>query len=81
MDMSYTLKLIFLSLQRFIKCFLQCIYHTASQCNDRFHHQVTNMKDKQLAQALERIGKTVLDFDGRKCPPVRYGDCVRGAPL
>ena len=65
--------------------FLQCIYHAGSeqisQCNDQFHHQVTNMKDTQLAKALERIGKALSDFDGRKCPPVRCGDCVREAHL
>ena len=60
------------------KMFLQCIYHAGSEhiSHDQFHHQVTNMKDTQLAKALERIGKTLLDFDGRKCPPVRCGDCL-----
>merc|ERR1712013_66849 len=28
-------------------------------------------KDTQLAKALEKIGKALLDSDGRKCPPVR----------
>ena len=35
------------------------------------------MKDTQLAQVLEKIGKSISHFDGRKCPPVRCGDCDR----
>jgi len=57
-----------------------CNYLTSSieECGDLLmenechtEEEVTNMKDTQLAKALERIGKALLDFDGRKCPPVR----------